>query len=67
MTRDPARLDGIELRTYGWSVEPLQVEQVHSSYFSDEKRFPKGSVEFDCALVMRNLGHEWHSAEDLYV
>ena len=30
-------------------------------------RFPTGSVEFDCALVMRNLGHEWHSAEDLYV
>jgi hypothetical protein len=48
-------------------VEPLQVEEVHSSYFSDEARFPKGSVVFDCALVMRNLGHEWHSAEDLYI
>ena len=67
VTSDSARLDGIELKTHGWSVEPLQVEQVHSSYFSDETRFPKGSVEFDCALVMRNLGHEWHSAEDLYV
>jgi hypothetical protein len=21
----------------------------------------------DCALVMRNLGHEWHQAQDLYV
>jgi len=67
VTRDSARLDGIELRTHGWTVEPLQVEQVHSSYFSDETRFPRGSVEFDCALVMRNVGHEWHSAEDLYV
>ena len=67
VTRDAGRLDGIELRTQGWSVAPLQVEEVHSSYFSDEARFPKGSVEFDCALVMRNLGHEWHSAEDLYV
>ena len=28
------------------------------SYFSDETRSP---------LLMRNLGHEWHSAEDLYV
>jgi len=37
------------------------------SYFSDETRSPNGSVEFDCALVMRNLGHVWHSAEDLYV
>ena len=67
VTSDAGRLDGIELRTHGWSIEPLQVEEVHSSYFSDEARFPKGSVVFDCALVMRNLGHEWHSAEDLYV
>jgi hypothetical protein len=67
VTSDAGRLDGIELRTYGWRVEPLQVEEVYSSYFSDEARFPNGSVVFDCALVMRNLGHEWHSAEDLYV
>jgi hypothetical protein len=36
------------------------VEEVHSSYFADEKRFPPGSVSFDCALAMRNLEHEWH-------
>jgi hypothetical protein len=67
VTSDASRLDGIELRTHGWSIEPLQVEEVHSSYFSDEARFPRGSVVFDCALAMRNLAHEWHSAEDLYV
>lgn len=67
VTRDAGRLDGLELRTHGWSVEPLQIDDVHSSYFSDRTRFPKGSVEFDCALVMRNLGHEWHSTDDLYV
>lgn len=67
VTRDAGRLDGIELRTQGWSVEPLQVEDVYSSYFSDETRFPKGSVVFDCALLMRNVGHTWHSADDLYV
>jgi hypothetical protein len=67
VTRDARRLDGIELRTHSWSVEPLQVEEVHSTYFFDEARFPPGSVAFDCALVMRNIGHEWHGAEDLYV
>ena len=45
----------------------LRVDEVRSSYFSDPARFPRESVEFDCALVMRNVGHEWHSAEDLYV
>jgi hypothetical protein len=66
VTRQPGRLDGIELRTEGWAVEPLDVEDVSSSYFSDRTRFPDGSVEFDCALAMRNLVHEWHSAEHFY-
>ena len=67
VTEEPGRLDGIELKTEGWFVEPLQVDDVHSSYFSDSTRFPQGTVEFDCALMMRNLAHEWHAAEDLYV
>jgi hypothetical protein len=67
VTKDEGRLDGIELRTRGWSVEPLQIREVESSWFSDTARFPRGSVEFDCALLMRNVGHEWHGAEDLYV
>ncbi len=67
VTQESGRLDGMELRTDGWYVEPLQLEDVHSSYFSDSTRFPPGTVEFDCALMMRNLAHEWHAAEDLYV
>jgi hypothetical protein len=59
------RFDGLELRTNGWSVEPLAVEDVHSSYFSDRSRFPEGSVAFDCALVMRDREHEWRPIADL--
>jgi hypothetical protein len=65
VTREPGRLDGIELRTEGWKVEALEIDEVRSSYFSDRSRFPEGSVELDCALVMRNLAHEWHAAGDL--
>jgi len=67
VTDEPGRLDGIQLLTKVWQVEALKVKKVHSSYFSDPIRFPPGSVEFDCALLMRNLEHEWHSAQDLYV
>ena len=67
VTADGKRLDGIQLKTKTWQVEPLRVEEVYSSYFHDEKKFPKGSVCFDCALLMRNIEHEWHSAPDLYV
>jgi Uncharacterized conserved protein (COG2071) len=65
VTGQAGRLDGIELRTHGWSVEPFRIEELHSSYFDDRARFPEGSVEFDCALIMRHVPHEWRRADDL--
>lgn len=58
-------LDGVVLATRTWHVEPLDVTHVHSSFFSDLSKFPAGSVEFDCALLMRDIEHEWQSAPDL--
>ena len=58
-TKDPNCCDGLELCTARWQVEPLDVLLVKSSFFEDESRFPKGSVHFDCALLMRNIEHEW--------
>jgi hypothetical protein len=60
------RLEGLELETFGWSVEPLDVEDVTTSFFDDAARFPAGSVVFDNALLMRNVGHRWHARGDLY-
>ncbi len=56
------RLDGIELVTTNWRVGALDVSAVHSSYFEDQSRFPAGSIEFDHALVMRDLKYEWRAA-----
>ena len=67
VTKQPNRLDGLSLKTKHWKIEPFEVTHVYSSYFEDERVFPKGSVEFDCALLMRNIAHEWHSEPDLYV
>jgi len=67
VTAQGNRLDGLKLKTKTWRVEPLKVEEVFSSYFADETKFPKGSVEFDCALIMRNIEHQWLSEPDLYV
>ncbi|HEX5719364.1 MAG TPA: DUF2071 domain-containing protein [Thermoanaerobaculia bacterium] len=67
VTADAHRLDGIVLKTHSWTVTPLAIEEACSSYFSDEALFPPGSVEFDCALLMRNIAHEWHAAEDMYL
>jgi hypothetical protein len=67
VTTDPDRLDGLKLQTSHWRVEPLDVSSVYSSYFSAQSRFPKGTIEFDHALIMRNVEHQWRSVDDLYI
>jgi hypothetical protein len=64
-TSDPSRFQGLELRCLNWQVEPLAVEDVQSSFFDDVSLFPSGSIEFDSALLMRGIDHEWHSQPDL--
>ena len=64
-TSDPATFHGLELECDSWRVEPLAVEEVRSSYFDDEAIFPRGSIAFDNALLMRNIVHRWHGREDL--
>jgi hypothetical protein len=56
-------LQGLELRTLRWEVEPLEVETIRSSFFNDPGRFPPGSATFDCALLMRGVEHEWHERQ----
>ena len=64
-TTEATRFQGLELRCSNWNVEPLEVEQVRSNFFEDESVFPKGSIEIDCALLMRGIEHEWHGKSDL--
>jgi hypothetical protein len=58
------KFDGMKLQAYKWQVKPLEVSQVRSSFFEDEQLFPKGSIEFDNALLMTKIEHEWHSVKD---
>jgi hypothetical protein len=59
----PARAGGaceaVELRATGWNVSPLDIECVHSSWFDDEARFPRRSIELDSALLMRCIPARW--------
>jgi hypothetical protein len=67
VTNNCCRLDGLELAATTWHVDPFDVESVHSSWFEDHSIFPAGSAQFDHALVMRNVPHEWRSAGTLNV
>jgi hypothetical protein len=64
-TRHPGKLDGVRLITKDWHVTPLSVDEVASSFFDDTDSFPPGSVTFDCALLMRNIQHEWQHVPSL--
>lgn len=60
--RTPGEVEGARLDLSDWTARPLQVDAVYSSYFADETRFPRGAVQFDSALLMRDLPHRWESA-----
>ena len=65
VTSERGRFDGLLLRTLDWDVRPLSVSEVSSTFFTDPQRFPEGSIQFDHALIMRDILHEWHKAEDM--
>lgn len=64
-THDPHRFDGLELRSEQWRVDPFSIEQVESSFFENQMLFPVGTAILDCALLMRDISHEWHGHEQL--
>jgi hypothetical protein len=64
-TVDQGKFDGLELRSFNWSMTPLAVDTVASSYFQDHKSIPSNSICFDCALLMKNVEHEWHAHQPI--
>jgi hypothetical protein len=59
------QLDGLILEAHRWEVQPLEIESVQSTYFADPAIFPDGSIQFDCALLMRDIPHVWRDAGQL--
>lgn len=58
-------LEGLQLKALKWAMMPMDVEFQHCAFYSDSQRFPAGSIEFDCGLLMRGLPHEWHQIPDI--
>lgn len=57
----PGELDALELHTLAWSMEPLELLCVESSFFGDSRLFPEGAVELDSGFLMRRIAHEWYA------
>lgn len=57
----PNRFKTIHLKTKTWAVKSLHVQQLHSSFFENRSLFPEGTIQFDNALLMERIEHEWLS------
>lgn len=55
-------LDGVTLQAQAWRLRAMDVQQASTSFFETGLGLPAGSVEFDCALVMRDTAHKWVAA-----
>jgi Uncharacterized conserved protein (COG2071) len=54
-------LEGVQLHCERWDATPVDISEIHSSFFEDPKSFEPGSVVIDCGLVMRNLPARWRA------
>lgn len=54
-------LEAIDLQIPAWRCQAFEVDEVRSSHFDDLARLAPGSVEFDHALLMRDVEHSWHA------
>lgn len=66
-TRGGQCLDGLELQTNAWQVEPVDIQSVRSTVFDDRDRFPPGTAVLDCALLMRQVPATWRPLPPLRV
>ena len=60
---DGRTLEGMRLETRKWEMKRLRVTELYAGFFEDNPDFPRGSVRFDNALLMRNIPHEWHEVK----
>lgn len=59
--------DGVELETDGWTLQPLALDKVASSFFDDRRRFPAGTAAPDSAFLMSGLTTVWNPQPKLRV
>jgi hypothetical protein len=56
---NPNKFKTIQLKTKTWNVKPLEIQSLKSSFFEDKSLFPHDTIEFDNALLMEGIEHEW--------
>lgn len=58
-------VEGMQLKMLRWQVTQLVVRLDKAAFYFNQQRFPKGSIEFDCGLIMRSVPHEWREIKQV--
>jgi len=58
--------DGVALTTEEWAIEPLQLDEVRSSFFDDRDRFAAGTAVPDSAFLMADIDTTWRAQPALF-
>lgn len=58
--------DGVELETDSWTLRPLSLDKVASSFFDDRRRFPAGTAVPDSAFLMTGVSTTWRPQPELH-
>jgi hypothetical protein len=53
--------DGVQLTANGWNIEPLQLDDVRSSFFDDPALFGAGAAVPDSAFLMAGVRTSWRA------
>lgn len=62
-SKNTKQLDGLLLQIENWNVSAFDLSRVYSSFYDNKEIFSNGSIEFDHALLMKNIAHKWHNTE----
>jgi len=57
--------NGLKLEAKTWKKSSLSVAEIYSSFNTDGRLFPSGTIHFDNAPLMENIEHEWHGEKDM--
>lgn len=54
-------LEGMRVEALRWEMSPVAVGNLRAAFFEKEEMFPRGSVGFDCGVMMRGIPSRWHA------
>jgi len=64
-TRSQMGFDGLRLSTTRWVMQPLEIHHAQAMFYTELSQRLGVPIELDCALLMRDIPHDWRSIKEV--